>query len=399
MPKKIQAIILAAGKSSRMWPITLSTPKPLLKIINKTIIERTLEHLSQISEIKEVLIVVGFKKEKIIKYIGDNFRHLDIKYIFQEKTDGTGGALLRCKNHINDKFIVLNGDDLYSLDAIKSCLNFNYSIATIDVTNPKLWGIVEEYNGFAKSIIEKPSNPLSHKANIGLYVLDKTIFLHSLKKTKRSEYEITDYIKFLIDKNKAIHCVSLPKNSWFPVGYPWQYLEASQYILKNIKKNIKGKVEENCRIEGPLIIGKGSVIKSFSHIEGPVYIGENCIIGPQAHIRPGSIIMNNVHFGGEIVESIMLDGSIAKHNCYLGYSVIGNNCNIGAGTITSDYRHDGENHIALIKEEKIDTERRKLGAFLGNNVRTGIGTLIYPGRKIWTDRSTLPGEIVKKDIQ
>jgi len=398
MNKKIQAIILAAGKSTRMWPLSVETPKPLLKIIDKPIIEYTLERLAQIPEISEVIIVVNFHKEKIIEKLGSRFKHLPLNYVFQEEADGSGGALLACQDHIEDKFIVLNGDDLYQTECLTRCLSFNYAIATVQVDDPSQWGIVEEKNGYVRSIVEKPTEPLSDQGNIGIYVLDKGVFRHQLEKTTRGEYEITDYIKFLLEEKQLINCVRVEKDSWIPVGNPWQYLEASQTILSTYKFEIQTTIDELLSIKGPVYVGRNTQLKPFSVIEGPVYIGDNCIIGPHAHIRPGTIIMDDVRFGGEVVASVLMDNVKAKHSCYLGYTVIGPHSNIGAGTVTSDYRHDGQNHYTILKGQKVDTGRRKLGSFLGEAVKTGINTSFYPGIKMAPRTTTLPGETIKKDI-
>ena len=100
--------------------------------------------------------------------------------------------------------------------------------------------------------------------------------------------------------------------------------------------------------------------------------------------------------GCDCLWSIMAN-STSKHVAYLGHSVLGEDVNIGAGTITADYRHDGRNHMTLVNGNKVDSGRRKLGAFLGDDVKTAINTTIYPGRKIWPNLGTLPGEIVTKD--
>jgi len=99
----------------------------------------------------------------------------------------------------------------------------------------------------------------------------------------------------------------------------------------------------------------------------------------------------------ELCDVVVMDNAKSKHTSYAAHSVIGENVNIGAGLITADFRHDGNNHTTLINGQKIDSGRRKLGAFIGDNVKTGIGTLIYPGRKLWPNTVTMPGEIVKKD--
>ena len=169
-------------------------------------------------------------------------------------------------------------------------------------------------------------------------------------------------------------------------------------MLNKIKKRqIHGKVEPNVTIKGRVFIGEGTLIKSGTYIEGPAYIGNDCEIGPNAFIRKDTIIMDEVMTRSEIIDSVLMDKIKAKHNCYLGHSVIGENVNIGAGTIIADYRNDAKNNITIVNKKKIDSKRRKLGAFIGDNVNTGIGTLIYPGRKIWPGLGTLPGEIITKD--
>jgi len=399
MSKSVQAVILAAGKSTRMWPLTTSTPKPLLKIIDKTIIELTLGELLKIPEINEVLVVVNYQKEKIINKLGDNYKRIKIKYITQDETNGSGGALLACQQHLTDRFVVLNGDDLYRAEDIVNCLKHNYAIATTTVKDPQHWGIINEQDGIVSSIIEKPIQATSNKANIGLYVMDKKIFQYQLTKTERGEYEITDYVKFLLQEKKPVNCITIPNGAWLPIGYPWQYLEACQNRLKNIEYKILGEVEDYVTIKGPVFIGKGTIIKSFSYIEGPTYIGSNCIIEPNTHIRPGSIIFDDVSFGGELIESVVMNRTKAKHQCYIGYSVIGKNCNIGFGTVTADLRNDEKDHVTIIKGKKVNTNRKKLGAFLGEKVKTGVKTIIYPGRKIGPKKTTLPGEVIIKDIE
>ena len=99
----------------------------------------------------------------------------------------------------------------------------------------------------------------------------------------------------------------------------------------------------------------------------------------------------------ELYDVLVMDNTTSKHTSYVAHSVIGENVNIGAGTITADYRHDGKNNMTIVNDKKIDSGRRKLGAFFGDGVHTGIGTLIYPGRKLWPSVGTLPGEIVKVD--
>lgn len=391
----IQAVILAAGKSTRTYPLTITKPKPLLKILDKTIIEHNLEALNGL--VNEVIIVVGYKKEMIKKTIGNNYKNIKIKYIEQKQQLGTGHAVKIVEKYIKDRFILFGGDDLFSKEDIRQCIKHNLCILAQKVDQPKKFGILELKGNSLKKIIEKPSNPKNNLANTGLYVLNKQIFNTTPRKSKRNEIEFTDFVNELAKKEKII--VEKVKDYWLPIGYPWNYLEANVFILNRIKKwksNIK--VEKFVTIVGDAFIGEGTVIKSGTYIEGPVFIGKNCEIGPRAHIRPNTIIMDNCRIGKmELYDIVIMNNTTSKHTSYAAHGVIGENVNIGAGLIMADYRHDGKNNPSLINGEKIDTGRRKLGAFIGDNVNTGIGTLIYPGRKLWPNTTTLPGEIVKKD--
>lgn len=394
----MKAVILAAGKSTRSYPFTLTRPKALLRILDKTLLEHTFDQLKGI--VDEIIIVVGYMKEKIIEKFGKEYNGMKLTFVEQKEQNGTGGALLCAKDFLKGKFIVLNGDDIYSAKDIKECVKHDYSIMGMEIDDPEKWGIIEVKDEKVIGFEEKPSaeDAKSNIGNAGLYVLDEEIFKYELPKTERGEYEIVDYIKHLIKDGKEVKCHTV-SDYWLPVGYPWHYLEANVFFLRRMKETvIKGTVEEGVTIKGIVFIGEGTLIKSGTYIEGPAYIGKNCEIGPHCFIRKDSILFDGVRTRAEIIDSVIMDNTTAKHNSYIGHSVIGENCNIAAGTITADYRHDGKNNKTLIQGKKLCSGRRKLGAFLGDNVTTGIGTLIYPGRKIWPGKGTLPGSIVKEDV-
>ena len=292
---------------------------------------------------------------------------------------------------------MLNGDDLYSGKDMKRLLKHQNAALVVHMSDASSFGIFVKRNNRIIDIIEKPKSKKSGLCNIGCYIFDHDVFdiLKSLKKSPRGEYEITDLVR-LITKKKEFRVEEI-KDYWFPIGYPWDLLTANSHFLKGIKKEIKGKVERHVTIIGKVRIGKGTVVKEGSYLEGPIIIGENCVIGPHAYIRPDTTIGNNCKVRAEIFDAIIGDHSVAKHTSYVAHSVLGEDVNIGAGTVTADYRHDGKNHMTVVKGEKIDSGRRKLGSFMGDHVRTGIGTLIYPGRKLWPWTGTLPGEVVNKD--
>jgi len=391
----IQAVIMAAGKSTRTWPLTLTKPKPLLKVMNKEIIKHNLDALQGL--VSEVIIIVGFKKEMIIEEIGHKYGKLKIRYAEQKRQLGTGHALKYVEKLIKGKFIVMGGDDIFSKKDIKACLRHKYAVLGCKVEDPGRFGVFVVKGKEVKKVVEKPKKFVSGIANAGLYVFDKSVFKFKLRKSQRGEYEIVDYINALIKKERVV-CEKV-KGRWLSVGNPWDLIEANSVLVSEIKNDIKGKVEKNVIVKGKLKAGKGTEILSGTYIKGNVIIGENCLIGPNCYLRGNTSIGDGCHIGQavEIKNSVIMDNAKVPHLSYIGDSVIGENSNLGAGTITANLKHDNKNVRSVVKGKIVDTGRRKFGTIIADDVHTGIKTTIYPGRKIWPGVSTLPGEIIDKD--
>lgn len=219
------------------------------------------------------------------------------------------------------------------------------------------------------------------------------------KPSSRGEYEITDSIEMMIEKGN-VGSYSLP-SWWLDIGKPWDLLEANKIILSQQKGTIDGIMEEGAVIKGETTIKKGALIKAGAYIEGPAIIGENSVIGPNCYIRAHSAIGNNVKIGNavEIKNSIIMDGTNVGHLSYVGDSVIGRDSNFGAGTITANLRHDNGDVSVTVKGKRVSSGRRKLGAIIGDNVKTGIGTSISPGVVLHQGARTGIGVIVDKDIE
>lgn len=183
--------------------------------------------------------------------------------------------------------------------------------------------------------------------------------------------------------------------------FPWDLLGINERIVGALTESeLLGEVHAAAFIEGHVKLGKGSRILPGVFIEGNVVIGENCRIGPNCYIRGSTSIGDNCHIGQsvEIKNCIILSGTNVGHLSYVGDSILGEKVNFGAGTTVSNLRHDGKNHRSMVAGVLVDTGRRKFGTVVGDGVHTGIGTMIYPGRKIWPGLSTLPGEIVERDL-
>lgn len=187
----------------------------------------------------------------------------------------------------------------------------------------------------------------------------------------------------------------------FLIRYPWDILRANeQHVSAMEQGSIEGGIHAAAVVEGVLRLGPGSRILPGVFIEGNVIIGAHCKIGPNCHIRGHTSIGDRCHIGQsvEIKNCVILSGTNVGHLSYVGDSVLGENVNFGAGTTVSNLRHDGKSHRSRAGGVLVDTGRRKFGTIVGDGVHTGINTTIYPGRKLWPGTTTLPGEIVRKDV-
>ena len=216
----------------------------------------------------------------------------------------------------------------------------------------------------------------------------------------RGEIEITSAIQTLADE--GCFRVIEAQGYWLAIGYPWHLLDANAFFLEQfLEPVIRGDVSSAAELNGPVAVGEGTVIRAGVVIDGPVCIGSGCSIGPNCWIRPGTTLGNGcrVGQGSEVKNSILMDSAAAPHQNYVGDSVIGENSNLGCGTVTANVRHDGTEPRSMVKGELVSTGRRKCGAFIGDNVHTGIHTSILEGRKLWPNTMTRPGEVVARDIE
>lgn len=300
----MQAVILAAGKSTRTYPLTLTKPKPLLKIANKTLLEHNLDNLKDF--VDEVIIVVGYKKNMIKKFIENKYENVRIKYVEQKQQLGTAHALSMAEPYIEDKFLLLMGDDIYQKGDIKNCIKHKYSVLTANVRNPRNFGVIIAKSSILVDFIEKPKKFISNLISAAFYSLDKKIFnyIEKIKKSKRNEFELPDAIKLLSKEEK----VSLVRSKrWLPVVNALDLLKADKILRKN--KNIIGK---NSKIYGKIknsSIGNNCTIKGYvrnSVIMDKTIVDKNSIV-------KDSVIGENVHFSGRILNSVVADNAELKN--------------------------------------------------------------------------------------
>ena len=396
----MKAVILAAGEGIRLQPLSLTRPKVMLPIAGDPLLQTIVESLKS-NGITDVCMIVGYLQERIREFFGDGSRFgVELSYIEQKKARGTADAVSLAEEFVNDDdFIMSNGDVLIRKEEYGKLIDkfsskkSDVSMAVRPVEDPSQFGVAEiSGNDAVTKIIEKPApgQTDSNLANCGIYIFSSRIF-ESIKNTSessRGEYEITQSIQQMLDYKSLVSAYTI-SDWWIHIGQPWDLLEANEILLRNHTKDyvIEGEIEDKVTVKPPLKLGKGSVLRAGTYVEGPVVIGENCDVGPNCYVRPFTSIGEKCRVGHacEIKNSIIMGCTHIPHLSYVGDSIIGEKVNFGAGTITANLRLDEKPIYVTVKGQRVNSGRKKLGALVGDNVKTGIGVTIMPGVTIGPD--------------
>ncbi len=363
-----QAVILAAGEGQRLRPFTVTKPKVMIAIAGKPILQHIVQALAE-NGIREVIIVVGYRREQIYNYLGAGEQlGVNITYITQERQLGTAHALLQTKNIVQDDFMVLPGDNLIAPETIARFTKAKPPAVLIKkVEDTSRYGVVTTVDGVVKGIIEKPREPPTKTINTGIYVFSREIF-----DLVDNELHIPDVLNYMLENGRTIGAQETD-GPWLDVVYPWDILSLNAAVLRRGEARLAGTLETGASVRGTVSVGRGTVVRSNSYLVGPVVIGENCDIGPNVCILPSTSIGNNVVVSSftEIKNSVIGDDVSVGPGCLIENSVIDNGCVIkGHFTACSDQvdiRINNEYH------------RVNVGAMLGASCSLGNCVVAQPG--------------------
>jgi UDP-N-acetylglucosamine diphosphorylase/glucosamine-1-phosphate N-acetyltransferase len=398
----MRAVVLAAGEGTRMRPLTYTLPKPMLPVAGKPILEHVVGELKK-ARFREIVMIVGYKRERVKEHFGGGEEFdVSIDYVEQKVMDGTCHAFLGAKEKVRgESFLGLNGDQLVKAKDLEKVARVKgNAIGAVKSEEAHKYGVLEVGGKSLKSIIEKPEKPPSNLINAGVYKFGREAFefMKKTKKSARGEYEITDTIVDMVEAGNKFEVVVM--DYWRDVGYPWQLIDVNEEYMENIETDIQGVTEDGVTIRGKVQIGEGTRVYNGTYIKGPAVIGKNCQIGPICYIRDNSVVGDNCGIGRfvEVKNSIIMNGTKMEHHTYVGDSVIGESCNFGAGTKCANLRFDDATVKMVVKGEKMDSGRRKLGTIMGSEAKTGVNCVLMPGVKIGNRAITGPNAIIYKDV-
>lgn len=392
-------VLLAAGESSRFWPLT---NKPLFLFLDKPLIIHQLERLSRFCN--HVIIAIPNGMKGIYEHVTDKFNVT----LIEQQGFGQAAGVFSAKEHIFGSTLILNVNDLYHEYDLKLFIE-NAASSNVDILLlskemksyfPGGYLVVE--NNLVTNIIEKPGegNEPSNIVRLAVdYLKDGKAFVDSLIP---SEMISDDYYeKKLVEKIKSGKSVGylLLDKDWFYLKYPWHVLSMQEYFLKSIEVNkyATANIHPSAIIEGDVYIGNNVTIHNHAKIVGPTYIGNDTIIGSYSTVIR-SHISSNVTIGGysEVTRSYLAP-FVSLHRNYVGDSILDEHTMLGAGVVLSNYRFDGKEINSIVKGIKTKTGKNKLGLISGKHVKIGCNATIYPGVKLSAHSIITPGNTIKKD--
>jgi glucose-1-phosphate thymidylyltransferase len=338
----MKGLILAGGHGTRLRPLTFTGNKHMIPVANQPILFYGLRHLAT-AGIRDVAVILGPIEEGIREQVGDGREFgLNVQYIVQGDPKGLAHAVLCAREYLGrEPFLMYLGDNLLQsgvsqfIDRFHS-VNPDAVVGATPVSRPQAYGIVELSGEKIVSIEEKPANPRSNLALIGVYLFSEAIhpIVANLSPSKRVELEITDAIWRLQEARGRVSVLTV-SGWWKDTGRPEDLLEANELILRSLPREafrVEGVVQAGAMIEGPVTVGAGSIIEANATIVGPSILGPEVRVGRGSHIGPycaigrGAVINHTWIRRSIVMERSWLDG------VRIADSLVGRNVEVKSGT-------------------------------------------------------------------
>lgn len=375
----MRAVILAAGMGNKLKPFTESMSKVMLPIANKPILRYVVDAVTQ-SGIDDIVIVSGYKNERIMNYFGDgkNFE-TNIKYVFQNQQIGTGHALLQAKKEFDEDIVVLAGDNIIDAGLLSPIIKQNGSAILFTKNDaPSKYGVVTMDKGLITSIQEKPKENIGNLISTGIYKFEKELADGLEQHVLQGSNTITSFIQLILKNKKEIASVE-GKGIWQDAVYPWDLLQVNENVLQHCSSIIHGNIEKGVEIRENVSVGKDTIIRSGSYIVGPVIIGEGCEIGPNTCIFPSTSIGDNVTIGAfsEIRNSILMNNVTVGSRSNVLQSVIGE-----GSTLSTNFTSTVGNAYINLEDSDNFHKVSNIGTFIGESCEIGSGVIVDPGKMV-----------------
>ena len=345
----MRAVILVGGEATRLQPLTCNTPKAMVPVLNIPFLEHVIAHLSQ-HGVKDIILAQSSLSQSIESQFRDGSQFgVSLIYTVEDKPLGTAGAVKNAEKHLDEAFLVLNGDIFTDLD-ITAMLDYHRgkkakaTIALTPVDDPTSYGLIETNGqGRVTRFLEKPgwSQVTTNMINAGTYVLEPDV-LSRIPPQTRFSFE-RELFPQLLDRGEPIYAYPSPAY-WIDIGTPEKYLQlhkdlltgkSSRYTLapgEEVQIGEPGYVHPTAEIKGPAVIGSNCTIGRHVRLTGPVVIGSGSTILEDTVINE-SVIWQNVRLGPrvDLQNSIVANDCCLNADCIIEKSAVGDNVTITSG--------------------------------------------------------------------
>ncbi len=401
--KDLVALVLAGGEGKRVWPLT--TNKVLFPFFGKPLIEYSVNSVLP-RVVSKLVIVTSKENNESLHALTYPVPHV---FVVQSDSHGMAGAILASEKETRgSSILIINGDDVNDPGMYDGVLR--------QAEDKKVFGIIpgwytEMYRNLGYlvfknkqiiKIIEKPgegNEPSKYVYMVGYYLNDSSSLLDDLKKIKSDRDDVHELALSSLMKTNRFEMYK-HTGGFASLKYPWDVLDVMNELFKRIK-SYRGKnltIKSCVEIEGVVHIGDNVKIFENSKIVGPTYIGDNTIIGNNNMIRASHIGANCVTgFNTDITRSY-IGNDCWFHSNYIGDSVLEENVSMGAGATLANLRLDDDEIYSVVKGDRMNTKRTKLGAIIGKHVRIGVNASIMPGIKVGHNSFIGAGVVLDKDL-
>jgi NDP-sugar pyrophosphorylase family protein len=342
----MKAILLAGGKGTRLRPLTMHTPKPIVPIFNRPFLHYQLDLLRQVPEIDEVILSLNYQPRRIEDVFGDGSHlGLKIRYVVEPSPLGTGGAIRYAGESLTESVVVFNGDVLTQID-LASVIRLHrdrHAKATIVLTpveNPSAYGLVETHpDGSVRRFLEKPDPDqiTCDTINAGIYVLEPDTFDRIPRDVAWSIER--SYFPSLVERGETFVAYTY-RGYWIDIGTPAKYMQVHRDIMDgryqappfdggkdaHVWMAPDARVEDGASVDGPAFLDEGVVVKAGARVGAYTVLGRQCRVEEDAAIRQ-SIVWAN----GRIGREAQVDGAILGRHCHIGRAAA-----VGPGTVLGD---------------------------------------------------------------
>jgi NDP-sugar pyrophosphorylase family protein len=405
--KKVKTIIvLAAGDSTRFWPLK---NKNLMKFLGKPLAEQQLLSLSEYAD--SIVVVTNEEKraefESIITNVSSHSSCSITRVTQPDLSQGQGGAVLSVRESVHGEAVVLNMNDVFNhADLFSSLEQVQADVVFLAKKVNRYFpgGYLVHENGVVKGIIEKP-DPDKVPSDVVKLVADYFANIDDLYSALDASKTSTDDwyeqgLNKLISSGKQTGYAEYA-GKWYSLKYPWHVLDVMSYFLATVKetRTDEATVSPTAIITGNVHLGKNVIVGDFVKISGPCFIDDNTRICDYAMVRESMIGKNNLIGGYSEVARSYLGDNVMLHKDYVGDSVIAHDVLIGAEVVTANFRFDQKTVISMVKDAKVDTQKTKMGTIIGAGAKIGVHSTIVPGVKIGSNTYVGPHTLIDKDLK